>query len=37
MAQEQEEGIKISDEIRSALERQGYYMRKLRDLHSNRD
>jgi hypothetical protein len=29
--------IKISDEIRSALELQGYYMRKLRDLHSNRD
>jgi hypothetical protein len=29
--------IKISDEIRSALGRQGYYMRKLRDLHSNTD
>jgi hypothetical protein len=29
--------IKISDEISSALKRQGYYMRKLRDLHSNRD
>jgi hypothetical protein len=29
--------IKVSDEIRSALQRQGYYMRKLRDLHSNRD
>ena len=29
--------IKISDEIRSALQRQGYYMRKLRDLHSSRD
>jgi len=29
--------IKISDEIRSALQRQGYYMRKLRDLHSNTD
>jgi hypothetical protein len=29
--------IKISDEIRSALQRQGYYMRKLGDLHSSRD
>ena len=29
--------IKISDEIRSALERQGYYMRKLSDRHSNID
>jgi hypothetical protein len=29
--------IKVSDEIRSALQREGYYMRKLRDLHSNRD
>ena len=29
--------IKVSDEISSALQRQGYYMRKLRDLHSNRD
>ena len=29
--------IKVSDEIRSALQRQGYYMRKLRDLHSSRD
>ena len=28
---------KVSDEISSALQRQGYYMRKLRDLHSNRD
>ena len=27
--------IKISDEIRSALQRQGYYMRKLSDLNSN--
>jgi uncharacterized protein YcgL (UPF0745 family) len=27
---------KVSDEIRSALQRQGYYMRKLRDLQSNR-
>ncbi|ANW00218.1 hypothetical protein LMTR13_08570 [Bradyrhizobium icense] len=24
---------KVSEEIRSALQRQGYYMRKLRDLH----
>ena len=29
--------FKVSDEIRSALERQGYYMRKLRDLHTDRD
>ena len=29
--------IKVSDEIRSALQRQGYFMRKLSDLHSNRD
>jgi len=29
--------FKVSDEIRSALERQGYYMRKLRDLHMDRD
>ena len=29
--------IKVSDEISSALQRQGYYMRKLRDLHGNRD
>ena len=28
---------KVSDEISSALQRQGYYMRKLRDLHSNKD
>jgi hypothetical protein len=28
---------KVSDEISSALQRQGYYMRKLRDLHSNMD
>jgi len=28
--------IKVSDEIESALQRQGYYMRKLRDLHSSR-
>jgi hypothetical protein len=25
--------FKVSDEIWSALERNGYYMRKLRDLH----
>jgi hypothetical protein len=24
--------IKVSDEIRSALQRQGYYVRKLKDL-----
>jgi len=29
--------FKVSDEIRSSLQRQGYYMRKLRDLHINRD
>jgi hypothetical protein len=29
--------MKVSDEIRSALQREGYYMRKLRDLRSNRD
>jgi hypothetical protein len=29
--------IKVSDEIRSSLQRQGYYTRKLRDLHSSRD
>jgi hypothetical protein len=29
--------IKVSDEIESALHKQGYYVRKLRDLHSNRD
>jgi hypothetical protein len=29
--------FKVSDEIRSALQRQGYYMRKLRDLHTDRD
>ena len=28
---------KVSDEISSALRRHGYYMRKLRDLHCNRD
>jgi len=26
--------IKVSDEISSALQRQGYYMRKLRDLQN---
>jgi hypothetical protein len=29
--------FKVSDEIRSSLQRQGYYMRKLRDLHTTRD
>jgi hypothetical protein len=29
--------IKVSEEIRSSLQRQGYYMRKLRDLHDNRE
>jgi hypothetical protein len=29
--------VKVSEEIRSALERQGYYMRKLRDLNTDRD
>ena len=29
--------VKVSDEIRSALQTQGYYMRKLRDLHRNGD
>jgi uncharacterized protein YcgL (UPF0745 family) len=28
---------KVSDEIKSSLQRQGYYVRKLRDLHSNKD
>jgi hypothetical protein len=28
---------KVSDEIKSALQRQGYYVRKLRDLHSDKD
>jgi hypothetical protein len=27
--------VKVSDEISSALQRQGYYMRKLRDLHTD--
>ena len=29
--------VKVSEEIRSALQMQGYYMRKLRDSHRNRD
>jgi hypothetical protein len=29
--------IKVSDEINAALQRQGYYLRKLKDLRSNRD
>jgi hypothetical protein len=29
--------VKVSEEIRSALQQQGYYMRKLRDLHTDRD
>lgn len=28
--------VKVSDEIRSTLQRQGYYMRKLRNLHTGR-
>jgi len=28
--------VKVSNEIMSALQRQGYYMRKLRDLHTDR-
>jgi hypothetical protein len=28
---------KVSDEISSALQKQGYYIRKLRDLHTDRD
>jgi hypothetical protein len=28
---------KVSEEIKSALQTQGYYMRKLRDLHRSRD
>lgn len=27
---------KVSEEIRSALQTQGYYMRKVRDLHTGR-
>ena len=29
--------VKVSDEIRSALQMQGYYMRRLRDLTRSRD
>jgi hypothetical protein len=29
--------VKVSEEIRSALQMQGYYMRKLRDLNRGRD
>ncbi|MEH2571836.1 hypothetical protein V1272_001171 [Bradyrhizobium sp. AZCC 1708] len=29
--------VKVSEQIRSALQAQGYYMRKLRDLHIDRD
>jgi hypothetical protein len=29
--------FKVSEEIRSALEMQGYYIRKLRDLYLDRD
>nr|WP_235983615.1 hypothetical protein [Bradyrhizobium australiense] len=29
--------IKVSEEIRSSLQRQGYYMRKLKDLHGSGD
>ena len=29
--------VKVSEEIRSALQSQGYYLRKLRDLHRRRD
>jgi len=28
--------FKVSEEIRSALQTQGYYMRKLKDLHADR-
>jgi hypothetical protein len=28
---------KVSEKIRSALQTQGYYMRKLRDLHRSRE
>lgn len=28
--------LKVSDEIRSAVQRQGYYVRKLRDLPTSR-
>jgi hypothetical protein len=29
--------VKVSEEIGSALQMQGYYMRKLRDSHRSRD
>ena len=29
--------VKVSEEIRSALQMKGYYMRKLRDLNRSRD
>ena len=29
--------FRVSDEIRSALQRQGYYMRKLTDFHARLD
>ena len=29
--------VKVSEEIRSALQMQGYYMRKLRDLNRTKD
>jgi hypothetical protein len=29
--------VKVSEEIRSALQMQGYYMRKLKDLDRSRD
>ena len=32
LAQAQEKGCQVSEEIRSALQMQGYYMRKLKDL-----
>ena len=28
---------RVSEEISSAIQTQGYYLRKLRDLHRNRD
>jgi hypothetical protein len=28
---------RVSNEINSALQRQGYYVRKLKDLHDKRD
>lgn len=29
--------VKVSDEIMSAIQTQGYYMRKMSDLHAGRD